>query len=201
MSVEGEAHPAIARVARALAGREAAVAERDEPFKEAAVALVLRARTDGDCDLLLIRRATRTGDPWSGQIGLPGGNRSRGDATLEETALRETAEELGLDLRTYGTRLGVLDELRPRIAVLPPIIVRPFIWSLVAAHDVPLVMSDEVAEYRWIALGELFAPAARVQVTVDTRNVRMNVEALRSGEFTIWGMTERILSSLQSIIA
>lgn len=201
MSVDDSGNPAIARVARALVTRHATIAERDEPFKEAAVALVLRPRLDQDCDLLLIRRATRAGDPWSGQIGLPGGNRSRSDATLEETALRETAEELGLDLRAYGARLGVLDELRPRIAVLPPIIVRPFVWSLAAAPDAPLVMSDEVAEYRWIPLGELFAPATRVQVTVESRNVRMSVEALQAGEFTIWGMTERILASLQAIIA
>jgi 8-oxo-dGTP pyrophosphatase MutT (NUDIX family) len=161
---------------------------------------VLRAREDGDADLLLIRRATRDGDPWSGQIGLPGGNRSRADATLEETALRETSEELGLDLRAHGARLGTLDELRPRIPTLPPIIVRPIVWSL-DSPDVPLVMSDEVAEYRWIPLGELFAPATRVQVSVQARNVRMQVEALQSGEFTIWGMTERILASMQAIVA
>jgi 8-oxo-dGTP pyrophosphatase MutT (NUDIX family) len=194
------ANARLARVARALAVREASVAERDEPFKEPAVALVLRAREDGDSDLLLIRRATRVGDPWSGQIGLPGGNRAPVDATLEETALRETGEELSLDLRAHATRLGTLDELRPRIPTLPPIIVRPFVWSLESA-DLALVMSDEVAEYRWIALAELFAPATRVQVSVEARNIRLKVEALQVGEFTIWGMTERILSSLQAIIA
>jgi hypothetical protein len=67
--------------------------------------------------------------------------------------------------------------------------------------DVALVMSDEVAEYRWIPLGELFAPATRVQVSVEARNIRMKVEALQAGEFTIWGMTERILASLQAIVA
>jgi 8-oxo-dGTP pyrophosphatase MutT (NUDIX family) len=190
----------IARIASALSTREPAVAERDEPFKEAAVALVLRASAEMDAELLLIRRATRSGDPWSGQIGLPGGNRSHADGTLEDTALRETAEELGLDLRAHGTRLGVLDELRPRIAVLPPIIVRPYVWGIEPSPDLALVMSDEVAEYRWISLSELFAPATRVQVAVEARNVRRQVEALQSGDFTIWGMTERILSSLQSII-
>jgi 8-oxo-dGTP pyrophosphatase MutT (NUDIX family) len=174
------------------------VAERDEPFKEAAVAVVLRPSPDGDCELLLIRRATREGDPWSGQIGLPGGNRSRGDVSLLDTAARETAEELGLDLRTSGTRIGALDELRPRIATLPPMIVTPYVWRIDEAPA--LVMSDEVAEYRWIPLGELFATAARVQVSVEARNIRMRVEALQSGDFTIWGMTERILTTLQRLI-
>lgn len=189
----------IERIARALAGHVPHEAERDEPFKEAAVALVVRPVDDLDAELLLIRRATRIGDPWSGQIGLPGGNRSRGDDTLEDTAVRETSEELGIDLREHGTRLGVLDELRPRIATLPPVIVRPHAWLL--DGDPAFVMSDEVAAYRWIPLGTLFAPATRVRTIVEARNVRMEVEALQAGDFTIWGMTERILASLQAIIA
>lgn len=196
---EEKQHPVVVRLARSLAAREALVAERDEPFREAAVSLVLRPRDD-DAELLLIRRATRVGDPWSGQIGLPGGNRSMLDRSLDETAIRETAEELGLDLRAFGTPLGALDELRPRIPTLPPIIVRPFAWVIEPARLAPLVMSDEVAEYRWIPLAELFAEATRVQVAVEVRNVRRRVEALQVGDFTIWGMTERILSTFERLI-
>ena len=193
-------HPVVVRLARSLAAREALVAERDEPFREAAVSLVLRPRDDDDAELLLIRRATREGDPWSGQIGLPGGNRSMLDRSLDETAVRETAEELGLDLREFGMPLGALDELRPRIPTLPPIIVRPFAWVVETARLAPLVMSDEVAEYRWIPLAELFAESTRVQVAVEVRNVRRRVEALQVGDFTIWGMTERILSTFERLI-
>lgn len=193
-------HPVVVRLARSLAAREALVAERDEPFREAAVSLVLRPRDDEDAELLLIRRATRVGDPWSGQIGLPGGNRSTIDRSLDETAVRETAEELGIDLRASGTPLGALDELRPRIPTLPPVIVRPFAWVVEPARLAPLVMSDEVAEYRWIPLAELFAASTRVQVDVEVRNVRRRVEALQVGDFTIWGMTERILSTFERLI-
>lgn len=196
---EEKQHPVVVRLARSLAAREALVAERDEPFREAAVSLVLRPRDD-DAELLLIRRATRVGDPWSGQIGLPGGNRSMLDRSLDETAIRETAEELGLDLRAFGTPLGALDELRPRIPTLPPIIVRPFAWVIESARLAPLVMSDEVAEYRWIPLAELFAASTRVQAAVEVRNVRRRVEALQVGDFTIWGMTERILSTFERLI-
>ena len=197
---EERKHPVVVRLARSLAAREALVAERDEPFREAAVSLVLRPRDDDDAELLLIRRATREGDPWSGQIGLPGGNRSMLDRSLDETAVRETAEELGLDLREFGMPLGALDELRPRIPTLPPIIVRPFAWVVETARLAPLVMSDEVAEYRWIPLAELFAESTRVQVAVEVRNVRRRVEALQVGDFTIWGMTERILSTFERLI-
>lgn len=192
------AHPLIARIAAALAQRESPIAERDEPYSEAAVALILRPRSDADCDLLLIRRAQRADDPWSGQIALPGGRLARGDASLEHTAFRETSEEVGLDLRTCGQVLGALAELRPRTPSLPPIIVRPYVVALQGAPEARL--SEEVAEVRWVALGALFAPAARGRTTVTVRDHRLSVEAITQGDFTIWGMTERILSGLEELV-
>ena len=190
-------HPLIARLDRALAGRAPQRAERDEPFKEAAVALILRPCADDDAELLLIRRAMRVGDPWSGQIGLPGGRFEVADATLEETALRETFEEVGIDLRADGRVLGVLDEIRPRTPVLPPIIVRPYVVVLDRAAD--LVLSDEVAEARWVRVRELFVPRARVNTTVAVREYQLQVDAYQHGDFTIWGMTERILSTFDGL--
>jgi len=189
---------AVARIQRAMEGRVPALAERDEPFKEAAVALVLRVAEGGDdLELLLIRRAQREGDPWSGQIGLPGGRVELVDASLEETAVRETIEELGLDVRRHGVVLGALDELRPRTPVLPSIIVRPYVCVV---RDVPaLVPSDEVAAYRWVRVGALFHPTARVNTTVRVRDFSMRVDAFQLGDYTVWGMTERILSTFAEI--
>jgi 8-oxo-dGTP pyrophosphatase MutT (NUDIX family) len=190
----------LARIQRALAARPAALAERDEPYHEAAVALVLKpSEPPDDLELLLIRRATRDGDPWSGQIGLPGGRYERQDDSLEHTALRETMEEVGLDLRANGVVLGQLDELRPRTPVLPPIIVRPFVCALREASS--LVPSDEVAEYRWVRVGELFHRDARVRTTVRVRDIQMKVEAYQLGDFTVWGMTERILATFAEVWA
>ena len=191
------AHPLVARLERALAGRAPRMAERDEPFKEAAVALVVRPVADDDAELLFIRRAQRAGDPWSGQIGLPGGRFDRTDDSLETTALRETMEEVGLDLRAEGRLLGMLDELRPRTPVLPPIIVRPYV--AVVEREPALVLSDEVAEARWVRVGELFAPATKVETTVRVRDLPMRVSAYQHGDFTIWGMTERILATFEEV--
>lgn len=192
--------PRVARLKRALAARPAALAERDEPYKEAAVALVLRPAPDADdVELLLMRRATRDGDPWSGQIGLPGGRWSEGDASLEHTALRETFEEVGLDIRSHGEVLGALDELRPRTPVLPPIIVRPYVCVV---PQVPaLTLSDEVAELRWVRVGELFHPSTHVTTSVRVRDIQMKVAAYQVGDFTVWGMTERILATFAEVWA
>ncbi len=191
------AHPLVARIARALAGRAPQMAERDEPYTEAAVALILRPTGEDDADLLLIRRASREGDPWSGQIGLPGGRFDRRDLSLEHTAVRETSEEVGLDLRAIGRVVGQLDELRPRTPVLPPIIVRPYVCVVERAPA--LVISDEVDEARWVRVSELFRPTTRVETTVQVRDVRMRVTAYTLDDFMIWGMTERILATFEGI--
>lgn len=52
----------------------------------------------GDPEILFIKRAARTGDRWTGHIALPGGKRDPEDADDQATSIRETMEEIGLDL-------------------------------------------------------------------------------------------------------
>src|SRR5271169_951117 len=65
--------------------------------KSASVAVIFRD-AQGDEEVLLIRRADREGDPWSGQVAFPGGMVSAADKSFEGTAKREAAEEVGVDL-------------------------------------------------------------------------------------------------------
>jgi len=189
-------HPDLARIARALASRTPTPAERDEPFSEAAVALVLHARDDG-LEALFIKRATRTGDPWSGQIALPGGRRHAGEDSLLLTAMRETSEEIGLDLARHGALLGELDELRPRSPYLPPIIVRPYVFAVTARPA--LVLNEEVAESFWAPLRHVFDPARRREVTIDIRGGQLQRPAILIDEHVIWGMTDSILCTFEAL--
>jgi 8-oxo-dGTP pyrophosphatase MutT (NUDIX family) len=63
-------------------------------------------------ELLFIQRAVRQGDPWSGHIAFPGGRREDADEGDLGCAVRETQEELGLDLNDEGQfrLLGRLDD-------------------------------------------------------------------------------------------
>lgn len=63
-----------------------------------------------DLELLLIQRAAHDGDPWSGHIGFPGGRREDGDGSDLRCAVRETWEELGIDLTEGFMYLGRLDD-------------------------------------------------------------------------------------------
>jgi 8-oxo-dGTP pyrophosphatase MutT (NUDIX family) len=53
---------------------------------------------NGDPEVLFIKRATRTRDRWGGHVALPGGRRDSGDESDQAVAVRETWEEVGMDL-------------------------------------------------------------------------------------------------------
>jgi 8-oxo-dGTP pyrophosphatase MutT (NUDIX family) len=78
--------------------RFAAVAVIIRVFDQSGLFSVDKISSIDRCQLLLIKRAKREGDPWSGDIALPGGH-----VELEEddfqAVCRETQEEIGLDLR------------------------------------------------------------------------------------------------------
>lgn len=88
--------PRLELLRRALRARGAMRLERRPEHREAAVALLLRPREQ--LEILLIKRAERDTDPWSGHMALPGGRREPGDADLVTTAFRETEEETGVPL-------------------------------------------------------------------------------------------------------
>jgi 8-oxo-dGTP pyrophosphatase MutT (NUDIX family) len=162
----------------------------------AAVAIILRRGSDG-LEVLLIKRAERDGDPWSGHVALPGGREEPDDESLEMTAVRETQEEVNVDLETSAEILGPLDDLHPSSMPLA-IVVRPFV--AVVKTDQPLTLSDEVAAAFWVPLGMLSAPNAISETVVQIRGVDRRVTAFHHGELVVWGMTERILRQLLTVL-
>jgi 8-oxo-dGTP pyrophosphatase MutT (NUDIX family) len=155
----------------------------------AAVALILTPDPDS---ILLIRRADRSGDPWSGHMALPGGRQHPSDPDLPGTAIRETAEEVGITLqRTHLT--GQLEDVVPRTPQLPPIAVRPFVFLL--PHRPALILSPEVAEANWVTLEHLLQPETHHSVQLKVAGQSLQVPAYQLENAIVWGMTERILTS------
>jgi 8-oxo-dGTP pyrophosphatase MutT (NUDIX family) len=189
----------LAQIADAVRAYNPLIAGRDGTFFEAAVALILRETANDDLELLFIKRAARDDDPWSGQIALPGGRRDPVDASLEDTAVRETREEVGLDLRTDGKIIGALDELRPRTIVLPPVLVRPFVATIAAGAASGV--SEEVARSFWAPLDAILDPAAAQPTEIRVQGATSMRPAIRFEDYVIWGMTERILRQFEEVIA
>ena len=186
----------LATVRRALRDHRPQVADAPDA-RPAAVALVLLEGPQG-LEILLIRRAERADDPWSGQIALPGGRYDVGDGDLFATAVRETREETGVDL-SGAERLGVLDDLYPRTSTLPPVVVRPFVFGL--AQRSALVPSDEVQRAFWLPLRRLSEPGVRRDVTLTLRGAVRTFPAYLVDDDLIWGMTERILTPFVDLMS
>ena len=192
------ARPDVARLALHLAahpGRAVSADDAAGATRRAAIALVLRASASGEPELLMIKRAEAEGDPWSGHIACPGGRMEPADRDLEQTAIRETWEETGIDLARDGRVLGTLDDLNPRSPTLPPLVIRPFV--AVVKSDVATIDSLEVAESFWVPLAAIRATTSWGRASVRIRDVgEREVDVFRHGTYTVWGLTHRALSQL-----
>lgn len=192
----GLQHPIVAALAARLSVRAPVEAERRHDTRLAAVAAVLRV-VEGEPELLFIKRAEHEGDPWSGHMAFPGGRHEPGDTDLEDTACRESLEELALDLRA-GTIIGRLDDLAPRTPVLPPILIRPYV--AVVAPDVTFSPSEEVAATFWVPLAVLAHEDSRADHVMTINGTRARFPGFRVDEHIVWGLTERIVQQLLSLL-
>jgi 8-oxo-dGTP pyrophosphatase MutT (NUDIX family) len=167
-------------------------------LRRAAVALVVRP-APADLELLLIRRAPRLGDPWSGHMALPGGKQDVLDPDLQATAIRETLEEVGIDLRAGGHTLGSLDDVHTLGVPVPPMAISPYVFAVPAGT--PARPNMEVQAAFWIAIRDLAHPRARAEYLHELdadRSVRF--PALQHGGNTIWGLTYRMLSQFLALV-
>ncbi|HXV37710.1 MAG TPA: CoA pyrophosphatase [Myxococcota bacterium] len=187
----------IDEVRRALRGREPARLAAGS-LRRAAVAIVLGGGADS-LELLLIERAKREGDPWSGQMAFPGGRLARGDATARAAAERETLEEVGLSLER-AEFLGGLGELCGRLASPSDLAIAAFVFYEPAPGA--LAPNGEVSEAFWFPMRSLLDRERQVDFRVGTESGRL-FPGVRVGEpahQVVWGLTYRFLEALLSLL-
>lgn len=177
-------------VRRAVSSRPA-TAITPAAVSRAAVALILRDGETG-LELLFIRRAEHPHDPWSGQMAFPGGRAEPGDADLAATAMRETWEEIGVDLARAAERVGALDEVRAMARMRPmELSIQPFVFRLVT--DTEPVLSGEVRSVHWLPLGALLGADLRSTLDYEHEGESLQFPCLRVEDVVIWGLTYRML--------
>jgi 8-oxo-dGTP pyrophosphatase MutT (NUDIX family) len=169
-------------------------------MKRAAVALILQLR-EGELGVLMIRRAEREGDPWSGQMAFPGGRMEPRDDNGLETARRETAEEIGLHLGPAEPCLGRLSELRatPRLLARRGLVISPFVFHL--RRRVNFHPNHEVQEVVWVPLEFLLDPDNRGEMTWQRGNLKLRMPCYDYRGRRIWGLSLRMLDELMDLVA
>jgi 8-oxo-dGTP pyrophosphatase MutT (NUDIX family) len=150
-----------------------------------------------EAEVVLIERVGGEG-PHSGQISFPGGKAEAGDDDLQATALREAAEEVGLDPEAACVRVvGALETFWIPVSDYR---VTPF---LAFAERQP-ELTRQPSEVESIVRAPLsaFVPPAPIELVEDEiRDFRLRYGAYPVNGFRIWGATARILGQLGALLA
>jgi 8-oxo-dGTP pyrophosphatase MutT (NUDIX family) len=166
--------------------------------RHAAVAIVLAGPPRAP-SLCFVERAERAGDRWSGDVAFPGGWSSEGDATLRDTARRETFEEVGL----------ALDDCHLVGDVAPmPIsrderdfgLIGASVFYVGAAEPRLVPEAREIADAFWVPSAHLFDRANRTVVHWSRRGPPVPRPAVSVGQRVIWGLTYRVLVRFTDLV-
>ncbi len=162
------------------------------------VAILLRQR-DGNCEVLMIKRADREGDPWSGHMAFPGGRRESQDKDSYATAVRETFEEVGIVLPECARYIGRLSDKRARPTKYNlGMYVTPYIFVL--AKKSSFKLNHEVASLVWIPLEFFLDPKNQTDMPWQHRSRKITVPCYKYEQFTIWGLSLSMLIELVEVI-
>ncbi|MGC8514912.1 MAG: NUDIX hydrolase [Thermoplasmata archaeon] len=124
--------------------------------------------------IALIRRKKRDDDPWSGQVAFPGGLRKRGES-IQQTAVRETAEEVGV----HVTPAGYIGSYRTHVRDL-----QVAAFFSVVPEEPMFSVGDEVEEVNWVRID-----------TLSPTTTDAGYPAYKYDQGVIWGLTYRILGA------
>lgn len=159
----------------------------------ASVASVVR-ECEGELQTLLIKRAEREGDRWSGHMAFPGGRVEMGDPNVRATAIRETEEEVGLSLqrKDYIGRLS--DVMTLAHGTKKPMVVSPYVFRL--SGDPSFELNHEVAEVVWLPLSFLADHSNRETMRWEKNGMGVTMPCYFFQGHRIWGLTLRMLDEL-----
>lgn len=167
-------------------------------MKRSAVAMILQVR-QGELHILMIKRAEREGDPWSGHMAFPGGRMDKADAHGFAVAVRETAEEVGLALGPQDQCIGRLSDInaRPHKGAFG-MAVSPFVFRL--EREVEFTPNYEVAEVVWVPLEFLLDTDNREDMVWEYKGVKIPMPCYMFQGRRIWGLSLMMLDELMDLV-
>jgi 8-oxo-dGTP pyrophosphatase MutT (NUDIX family) len=182
--------PLLGRVQAAESGHFSPLRVPPEGGRPAAVLILLGEGTDGvpGPDVLLLERAADMRN-HAGQPAFPGGAADPGDLDPAATALRESAEEVGL----APDSVDVLATLPALWIPVSGFVVTPVLGWWREPHPVHPCQPAEVARVARVPVAELADPANRLRVRHRSGFVG---PAFRVRQMLVWGFTAGVLTVL-----
>jgi len=164
----------------------------------AAVAAVLRSG-EGGVELLFIHRSDDPRDPWSGHMAFPGGREEPRDADPLAAVLRETREEVGLDLLSVAKQIGRLSDVAAIGRGRPlNMVINPFVFA--ADSVLRLTPNHEVAEVVWVPTAFLADHRNRESMEYQRDGLSLELPCYRYRDHLIWGLTLGMVDELLSLV-
>jgi 8-oxo-dGTP pyrophosphatase MutT (NUDIX family) len=168
--------------------------------RPAGVLLLIAPDDAGEARIVLIERTSYDGH-HSGEISFPGGRAEADDTDLVATALREAAEEIGLDAAAVGLR--VIGELEPFWIPVSNFRVTPIV-ALAERLQAWRPDPREVARVIEAPLAAFLPDAPIATMERDVREWRIRYGAYALDELgdgpAVWGATARILGQLGAVL-
>jgi 8-oxo-dGTP pyrophosphatase MutT (NUDIX family) len=165
---------------------------------QAAAVLVLVFPDEAGIARLVLTERTDHGGHHSGEVSFPGGRAEPGDVDLVATALREAAEEVGLDAQQAGLR--VLGPLSMQWIPVSNFSVTP-ILALADRRPVLAAQPSEVAAILTPPVSAFLPGGELVWVERLIRGWDLRYAAYPVEGLAVWGMTARVLGGLGAWIA
>ena len=150
---------------------------------------------DGPPALLMMRRAERAGDPWSGHVSFPGGRIDPSDPSTRAGALRELQEETGLPPDEPIEPIGRLSDLLTREhGRRRPMVVTPYVYRL--PHAIALTPGLEAASLWWEPLHNLVDAGLRRTVIWRVAGLPLPFPSIEVNGARLWGLSLMMVNEL-----
>ncbi len=189
----------LPHIEQRLREHEPVVLDASRFSRQAAVATILR-QNGQETEALFIKRAQRPGDLWSGHMAFPGGHWEPGDADLAATAVRETREEIGLDLEQHGRLLGHLDYMNVNpIGTSIDMLIVPFVF-VVEGDPPPFRPNHEVAAVLWGSVHGMYHGRSATSRDMHVRGETRTFPGYGVQDEIVWGLTYRMLHRFFAVL-
>lgn len=162
--------------------------QSDMDYRLASVLVIIYGKTP----LIIMTEKPKSMKFHAGEISFPGGKLDTNDSNLLDTALRETSEEIGLNV----SKNEIVGQLNPVKTLTTGFLILPFVCML--EQIPPLVTNSEVEKILHIPLSPFLQTVAKD--CDPSHNLMNEMYTFEYQKQIVWGASARILKQIENTL-